>query len=274
MALTLLLSNRAIQNRAVSAAAAYLSDELGVDAHVGSVSYRPLSVISLQDVYLSDTGRDTLAYIGDLYGDVEIPPLFRGRIVINALTLDRARFRLRAEPDGTTNLQFLIDYFKRPQPVIPDIRIERLRLTRCHAALDFNASPPSPSLDLNHLAFSDLNAVMEGFCTPDSARIRISGLSFSERSGLTVNDLSLEAEMDSAHASVKDARLRMPHSSMRIASLRVEYDSLKGIPLKEMIRKHARLTLDLTSSEWDGRDLAPVWPGCARLTAPAWNACP
>ncbi|MBP5259744.1 MAG: translocation/assembly module TamB domain-containing protein [Paludibacteraceae bacterium] len=264
----LVLSNKAVQAYAVERATGYLSRELGVDAHVGKVSYRPLSIISLQDVYLSDTAHDTLAYIGDLYGDVQIRPLLDGIVNIDVLTLDEVRFRLTTDADGRTNLQFLIDYLQRPDAVFPNLHIDRLRLTRSRIQLDFDQQTPKNTFDPNHLLFDDLNVVLSGCHTDDSSRVNLQGLSFTERSGLCVKELSLKAEIDSSHVCVRDLTLRLPHSNMLLSSLCVQYDSLAQLSDWRMLRQHGRVELDLTTSEWDGGDLVSLWPGCRELTAP------
>ncbi len=121
--LTVLLYTPPVQNWAVKKAAAYASEQTGMDITVGHVALRFPLDLTLDDVKVirdndSIAGlRDTIADVGKLYVDVQWKPLLDKRVEIDALGAER----LRLNTDG----------------LIPDLRVkgnvEHLDL-ECHGA--------------------------------------------------------------------------------------------------------------------------------------------
>ncbi|MBQ1651688.1 MAG: AsmA family protein, partial [Paludibacteraceae bacterium] len=102
--ITLLLSNRSIQNYVVDKAATAAGDFLGTEVSIGNIEYQMPASIALNDVYLADLEADTLAYVGSLSARLSISALAHKRISIRNVEIDRAKFYLKTDTTGLTNL--------------------------------------------------------------------------------------------------------------------------------------------------------------------------
>ena len=108
--LTLLLYLPPVQNWAVDKVAAYASEQTGMDISVGHVALRfPLDLTADDVRVIKDNDsipgvRDTIADVGKLYVDIQLKPLFKKQVEIDALGFER----LRLNTDG----------------LIPDVRVK------------------------------------------------------------------------------------------------------------------------------------------------------
>ncbi|QNL50531.1 translocation/assembly module TamB domain-containing protein [Olivibacter sp. SDN3] len=92
--------------------AAYLSKELGTTITVEGVYFRPFSSLRLDKVYIEDLDQDTLLYINELNANIDLHKVGSGQLIMNDVSLSNAQFYLKKVQDSTSNLTFIIDYFK------------------------------------------------------------------------------------------------------------------------------------------------------------------
>jgi uncharacterized protein involved in outer membrane biogenesis len=100
--LTILLYIPPIQNWAAKKVAAYASEETGMEITVGRVALKfplDLSVTDFRMIKANDSipgVRDTIADVGELVVDVQLLPLFKKKVEIDALEFNR----LKVNTDG------------------------------------------------------------------------------------------------------------------------------------------------------------------------------
>ncbi|HEY2582075.1 MAG TPA: translocation/assembly module TamB, partial [Mucilaginibacter sp.] len=105
-----------MQTWAAKKAAGYLSDKLQTKIDIKSLYVEPFSSVVLDSFYVLDKQKDTLLSTPKLTVNLNEFSLFSSiknrKIDFSLIQLDNGSVYLKKQKDSTTNLQFIIDYFK------------------------------------------------------------------------------------------------------------------------------------------------------------------
>ena len=183
--LTVLLYLPPVQNWAVKKVATYASEQTGMDISVGHVSLKfPLDLVVDDFKMIKDNDsiagvRDTIADVGQLVVDVQLKPLFKKQVEIDALSLSKVKLNTNG--------------------FIPDVRVkgnvEKLSL-ECHGV---DLAQSLVNVDQARLDSARLEICLADTVPPDTTK--------SENQWkIRVGDLSL---------SRADVTLRMPGDTLR-----------------------------------------------------------
>lgn len=127
-----------VQSKAAKRLAAYLSKELHTTVSVNKVWLGLFTSVNLEDLYIEDQMGDTLLYAHQLDASHSgLHTLLSRKLRINSLHLKGAELNL-SRPEGSENfnIQFLLDYFKRPEQVEYDQPQKPFYLDLKHLYLD------------------------------------------------------------------------------------------------------------------------------------------
>ena len=112
----LLFQYRPVQTWAAKKVAASLSQKLKTEVSVGSLYIKPFSTVVLRDFYVLDRTRDTLVKTPELEVGINGFSLFttfrQKHLDLSLVQLDNASVYLKDQKDGTSNLHFILEYFK------------------------------------------------------------------------------------------------------------------------------------------------------------------
>lgn len=221
-AILLLMQWPPIQNWVADRVAAFASDRLGAEVRIGHISISPLGGLVLQEVYLGDLRGDTLIAANTLsvFG-VRIHP--RAHVVkLSALELRGARFALAtASGDIHSNLTNLLaklassDTSAAGEPW--SIHCGRFLIDRFHFSFnDANVPVQRFGVDFKHIDIPDAHIAGSGLSVAgDSIHAHFKALSFTERCGLRLEELSGTTTVGGRGITIHGMALRTTNSALR-----------------------------------------------------------
>ncbi len=113
----------------------YLRKKLNTTVNIGEIDYRLPQWIEIKQLYLEDRRKDTLLYGANVYVDLDMIGLIRGKIDIEKVSLKNIQANLyRNRSDSFFNYQFIIDAFSSPStgdPATKDTARMNISLKNC-----------------------------------------------------------------------------------------------------------------------------------------------
>jgi hypothetical protein len=210
-----------VQTWAAEKAATYLSKELKTKVGVKSLYLKPFKSLVLEGFYIEDLQKDTLISAPKLVVDIAyFAPFTERKINLNNIELFDGKFYLKRFKDSTTNLAFIINYFnsgkvdttkKRPF----NINFDRITIRN----FDFRyknflkKDTFTHLVNFNDLHLSKLNIGVVGLDIKNHIlKAQINKLSFIEKSGFVLNNLTAETLIDTNAIVLKNFKLITPKS--------------------------------------------------------------
>ena len=185
-----------IQKFAVRFAGGYLSEKTGADIKVGRLAITPDLRIFIDDVTVKDLNNNTLAQIGALRAQFDIPDLLEGNLHLEKVELrDTEANLITYEGEDKMNFAFLAEAFASDKPKEKsskplELRIDKISLKN----VDFmlwnqnradSVKTANHLMDYAHLDLDDINLEASDFYIfGDSISANIANLSATELSGL------------------------------------------------------------------------------------------
>ncbi len=220
--LLLALQFKPVQTYFAQRAAAYLSKELKTRVEVKSLYLKPFKSLVLEGFYIQDLDQDTLLYTQKLTVDINDLSLRRRRISVNTARLDQGQFYLKKYKNKSSNLRFIINYFntgktdkKDRKPY--DITFDKIVVN----GLNFKYKNLTVNRDVRGINFADIGVsdlkvtVLDLDTKNHLAKAEIKGLSFREKSGFYLKNLSAKTTIDSNKMEFKDLLLVTPKTIIR-----------------------------------------------------------
>lgn len=262
LSLTLLLSNRHIQNMLVGKATDYLTEYLDTKVQIGYIEYKIPASIALNDVYIEDQSKDTLAYIKNISASVSISKLFKKSIAIKSVDVDSARFYLKADTLGNTNLNFIIDKFKDQTLGDVDFSFSApdVHLQGCRFSFDnTDISPKTDNrFDPNHILVDGIDVdITLNHANKDSVLAELNHFACKEKCGFTISHIGTQVSFKDNNLVVSDLNIRMPSSNLKFPDLSAKFDTANI--------SNTTLNFELAKSYISGTDLAGFLPSLGRL---------
>ena len=199
------LHSKHIQTRIISYVTKYLERKLQVDVKISQFHYRPLSHLSIDNVYLSDLQHDTLAYFDKIEVDFQPLQLRHNRIDIQQIELINPYINLQSTSDSTLNIQFLLDAFQGDSSANPfRLNIDNLKLQQTR-------------FRYNHILVDqlDLNLALPVF-SQDSLDLQLHSLHL--RAQLDELDASFEANLHGGLDSIFAENMKLTFQNQLIFS--------------------------------------------------------
>jgi len=216
----LLLCLQPVQQKIADIAIAELTKITKNRVSVGRAKVVSLRKITLNEVYIEDMQGDTLIAAETLEAKFRFWPLFKKKILIKSARLSDFTLNIgKPSPDTSFNYQFLIDAF------LPDttktssstvlFRIDKIILENgiLNYNIDYEPIIDSDLMDFNHLQVSNINAEVAPK-TNDFSEFDIISLSFSEKCGFIINDLSAKLSIENNRFLFSNLQIRLPNSKL------------------------------------------------------------
>lgn len=265
----LVLATPWAQNELRGVAERELTKLLGTEVNIGRVDYEPFNTLAVSTITVDDDNHRTALGIGRLMARFELLHFLRtGRLNFDYVLIDAPEVHLsRANASAPLNIQPILDRLKpkdrNKPPTEFDIKVGTVSLRNGLFTYDVLSDPVRPGgLDVSHVRVSDLN--MHAYlrqASRQSVAVDLEALSFSERCGMILSDLSANVRIVPDSISVSDLILKLPDSRLQLAAIsvptagmgRIQPDSLK---LKVATSGPARISTD---------DLTWVWPYFSKI---------
>lgn len=187
-----------VQSFLAARVADFFSKEWGTEVKIGAFGVNIFHHVSLRDVLVRDLSGDTLVAAEHIYASLGGIPSAKG-MTLSKVSLSKPVFRLVRGENGM-NLQFIVDYFKSPEPKEPKldkspfaIKVARLTVRDARVSIVKQDTVPLPDfgVDPSQMEFAGLNLDFRRVLVlGDSIGAVMQRFSARERSGFVLKDLT------------------------------------------------------------------------------------
>ena len=84
--------------------------------HIGKAAFEDLNTVRMENIALVPNQGDTLLRTQEVFAEISLRTLFKGRVIFNQLSIENAYLTAVKNPDGTNNYSFLLGK-KTAEPV-------------------------------------------------------------------------------------------------------------------------------------------------------------
>lgn len=222
-----------VQTYVAKKAASYLSEQLNTQVDIASLYVKPFKSVVLDSVYIQDLEKDTLLFSQKLSLDISYFSLRNSKIIIKNLQLENARFFLKQYKDSTTNLTFILNYFKSSKPKKKtskpfDVAFNKVILNNINFQYkNYNQPDTIKRVNFNDIHLSNLSGIILDLDTKNYLlKAGIRNLTFKEKSGFYLKNLSANAQIDTNQMEFKQLLLETKDSKISDYLL-MKYSSFK-----------------------------------------------
>ncbi|TAH02647.1 MAG: translocation/assembly module TamB [Sphingobacteriales bacterium] len=213
-----------VQTWAAQKATKYLSGELKTRVEVKSLYLKPFKSLVLEGLYIEDLQKDTLLLAPKLVIDINyFSPFTERKITLNNIELYNGKFYLKKLKDSSSNLSFIIKYFDsgkvdttKKDPF--DITFDKVTIKN----FDFKYKnflynePLIKHVNYEDVHLKHLNIALLGLDIKNYLfKAKINKLSFTEKSGFVLNELSANAVIDTNKIVLNQLKLITPKSALK-----------------------------------------------------------
>lgn len=202
--------------------AAYLSSELKTEVSIKGLYLKPFKSLLLEGVFIRDLDKDTLLSAQELNLDIKEFSLKKRKISVRTAKLENAQFFLKKYKDDSSNLTFIINYFNTGEPEKKerepfDITLKKIVLNGVDFKYyNFKRNEHIDGVNFNDLAIRGIKVTVLDLDTKNHlAKAEIKNLSFREKSGFILKNLSAQATIDSNKMEFKNLLLITPRTVIR-----------------------------------------------------------
>ena len=249
-----LLSIPSVQNLIRDNGEKELSNLLGAEVNVGTVSITPFNKLTLYDVSILTAPGDTALKIDRLGAGIRLGKLLtRRKIIISyaeIIGLDGHIYRDSA--GAPLNIQPIIDHLKgdnkdKPKSVY-DLKINNIVIRKSAISYDINNVPndsDTHKFNPNHIAVSDLRAdIMVPRISNDDYQVTLRRLAMTERSGLSIESIKGDASITDSGLNLSGLEINLPNSSIKLGDIHSTYDGWNALT-----KEWNKIPLDITFLE-------------------------
>lgn len=192
-----------MQTYVAKKAAAYLSKELKSTVTIGGLYVKPFKSVVLEDLVVIDLQKDTLANFPKFMVDLNKLSLKERILDVNTVQVNNGSFFLKENKDGSSNLDFIIDYFDSPAPKTPKKKkfqflFDRIILNNIHFKYkNLKVDTVIKGVNFEDIDVTNLNGIFEKLNTNGHIlQANIKNLTLKEKSGFYLKNLSTFATID------------------------------------------------------------------------------
>jgi len=192
-----------VQTYVAKKAAAYLSKELKSTVTIGGLYVKPFKSVVLEDLVVIDLQKDTLANFPKFLVDLNRLSLKERILDVNTVQVNNGSFFLKENKDGSSNLDFIIDYFDSPAPKTPKKRkfqflFDRIILNNVHFKYkSLKVDTVIKGVNFEDIDVTNLNGIFEKLNTNGHIlQANIKNLTLKEKSGFYLKNLSAFTTID------------------------------------------------------------------------------
>lgn len=178
----------------------------------------------LEDLYVQDLDKDTLLFSPSFTVDINTFSLKQRKIDISNLALDGGQFYLKTYKNRKTNLQFIIDYFAGTKPRTPkkprkkpfEVMLRKVALNniafRYH---NFNRNNKLKRINFDDINLYNFSTTLLNLDTKNHLlKAQVNNLTFREKSGFYLKNLTTEASIDTNNMEFKKLFLQTENSQV------------------------------------------------------------
>jgi hypothetical protein len=230
------LSTSWAQEKLCEIAEEQLSELLATDVEIGRVMLHPFNRISINDVKAKDSYGQTALTVDKIDAAFELRHfLTTGHTIIDYALIDGMNMRLYKEtPDSPLNIADIIERLKsdKDDDNKSNITLKINTIVLLNSSLSYDVlSEPNKAVgtfDKNHISVSNvhLNAYIPKI-GKDTYNVQLERLGFTEKSGFTLSNLSVNADINNSYTNLSDLCIELNNSRLAFEPIELEYSDLK-----------------------------------------------
>lgn len=210
------LQFKSVQTYVAQKAAAFLSEELHTTVSIEGLHVKPFKSVVMEGFLVLDQQQDTLAHFPKLMVDIDLISLTKSKLAIRAVQLNNGVFFLKDHIDGSSNLSFIINYFDSPSSQKKTTKGQKFTVSLERIILNdlrFRYKNLKYNEKINGINFEDvdikeLNGIFDDIDTQEHLlKAHIKNLTFKEKSGFYLKNLTALATVDSNAIELKELML-------------------------------------------------------------------
>ncbi len=239
LALYVLLSVPAFQDKVKDVAQKEASKFLASDVRIGNVIIKPFNEVVVKELEVFDRSGYRCLAVETVGAGISLWTLLKdGTIELTYGEIIGLDARIsQSAPDAPLNIAFIIDAFKPKEKNKPptkfDLNLRNVVIRRSAVAYDREWMPRTDRLgktDFNHMRLWDVKADLNlPRLTNDDFTIDMRRLSFKLSGGLDVEKLSLRTHITPDSLSIVNLTLKLPSTELRPSDIYLKYDGFGNI---------------------------------------------
>lgn len=222
----LLFQYKPVQTWAAKKATAYLTEELKTKVDIKSLYIKPFSAVVLEDFYILDKQKDTLLNTPKLTVDINgfsiISSIKNRKLDLSLIQLDNGSVYLKKQKDSSSNLKFLTDFFSSPDTVKTKgkpwtIIFEKIAINNLHFRYkNFLVDTLLKQVNFDDIDVKNFSTVVTDMDIANHLfKGKVSHLTFHEKSGFYLKNLSGNATVDTNQILVQNMHVQTAHSDLK-----------------------------------------------------------
>lgn len=227
------LQFRSVQTYVAKKAAAYLSKELKTRVEIGSLYIVPFNSVLLDSLYIEDQQKDTLLFSPEFSAKLSYFSLDNRRITVKSMELNGGKFYLKKYTNKSTNLSFILNYFKSDSKSQKkkrefDIELNKIALDDISFKYkNYNNTTPKRGINFNDVEVRNLSTTLLDLDTKNHLlKGQVKYMTFREKSGFYLKNLSSSVIIDKDQMEFKQLLIETPESKVGDYFL-MKYSSFK-----------------------------------------------
>ncbi|RZL34395.1 MAG: translocation/assembly module TamB, partial [Pedobacter sp.] len=263
------LQFKPVQTFVAKKAANYLSKELKTTVSVGGLYVVPFKSVVLEELLVLDLQKDTLAHFPKFIVDLNKLSLEERILDVNTVQVNNGSFFLKDQKDGSSNLDFIVDYFDSPAPVKKKKKkkfqflFDRIILNNVNFKYkNLKFDTVVKSVNFEDIDVKALNGIFEKLNTKDHLlQANIKNLTFREKSGFYLKNLSAFTTIDTNAIELKNLLLVTNKSRLQ------NYYQMKFARFKDFndYENKVRMKADFKDSFISSSDVAYFAPALNKI---------
>lgn len=264
----LVLQNKRLQHDVVSAVTESLSQQVGSVVSIDEILWNFPNSFVLKNMYVEDHNKDTLLFVDRAKVSVNLLKLFSSTVSFRTIQFTGLEVNLSVDSTQTPNYQFFIDAFKSDNDTLSitwKMDIESAAFENCHISYNNPYKEKHIGLfNVNDMDFSDLNGYLylRSF-TQDSINLLIEDVSFKEKSGVVVDEITAGIVSNHNLLHVNRFEFKMPNTELRLSDLTVFHDDYEAF--KDPVNK-LRIKMFIESSHVRMSDFSAFHPQLSEMS--------
>jgi len=214
-----------------------LSGLLGTEVSIGAVSFAPFNRLNLDNVTVLDDNGATALEITRLEARVEVIDFITaGKLIVDYVYIDSPSVYIyRTDKASPLNIAGIIDHLKgdgtQKHNGSLSLRLNSLAINDGAFTFDIlSDSSVAGRFNTSHIGISDLSAeIFAPYLSSRGCDLRIHHLSFAERSGFSLENLSGAIKLAGDSLNITGLDIRLPNSALLFSDISSRIDSLSHL---------------------------------------------
>lgn len=264
------LQFKPVQTYLAKKAAEKLSRDWKTKVYVGALHVKSFKTVELDSLYVEDLSKDTLLFSPKFKLELNYIPFDLQKISVKSVQMDNGKFYLKQFKDNSTNLTFIINYFKPAKKGTGkkgkslDLVLDKIVLNNISFKYkNYNNLNAINGVNFDDIYLSNFSTIITGLDTKNHlAKMSVKNMTFREKSGFYLKNLTSNATIDSNQMEFKDLILETKNSKIS------DYFMMKYSSFKDFNKFNSRVFMqsNFKNSKLNSSDVAFFSPNLAKST--------